>query len=236
MRKLFGVLVLLAVLVGLDRGGAWLAGRAVAAQIQQSAHLQSTPAVTVTGFPFVTQVFQGRYERVDVDTRGAVSIGGLGLDHLTGAVTGARAPLPRILDGSLSSVPVDGAGASAHIGFAELDRLVNPRLSGSGLRVHFSPGGPGRVALRAVVATPLGEVSLRGRAHVSVQDGRLRVAVSEQDLQQAPPVVRAVLTRALDRTFPLPTLPMGFTVTSARPDSTGLNLAVQARDTTLALP
>ena len=236
MRKLFGVIVLVAILLGLDRGGAWLAGRAVAAQVQQSAHLQTAPTVTIGGFPFLTQVVQGRYTHVDVDTAGPVRIGDLGLDRLKGTVTGAQAPLSKIIDGSLSAIPVDQADASAHIGYAELDRLVNSRLSADGLQLHFSSGGSGQVALRAVIDTPPGAVQLKARAHVSVQGGRLRVKVSDQDLQQSPPLLRTILAAALDRTFPLPKLAMGFTVTSAHPDASGLALAVGARHTTLALP
>ena len=236
MRKLFGVVVLVAVLLGLDRGGAWLAGRAVAAQVQQSAHLQTTPTVTFRGFPFLTQVLQGRYTRVDVDAEGPLRIGDLGLDHVKGSITGAQAPLSQVLSRSLSSIPVDRADVSTHIGYAELDRLVNSRLAGDGLQVHFSSGGPGLVTLRTVITTPPGAVTLTGRAHVSVQGGRLRVALSEQDLQQSPPIVRGILTAALDRTFPLPRLAMGFTVTSAQPDASGLELSAGAQHTTLVLP
>ena len=236
MRKLLGLVVLVALLVGVDRAGAWFAGHAVASRIQQAAHLQTAPRVTVEGFPFVTQVLQGRYQRVDVDAAGPLAVGDLGLDHLTGSALGARVPLTEVVNGSVSSIPVDRAEAAAHISWPELDRLVNDRLGAGAARLHFSSGGAGRVAVRTVVDTPVGVVTLRGRAGVSVHDGRLRVTISPQDLQGAPDVVRNVLANALDRSFPLPRLAMGFTVTSASPDSSGLRLGVAAQHTTLALP
>ena len=236
MRKLLGLVVLAALLVGVDRAGAWFAGHAVASRIQQAAHLQRAPRVTVEGFPFVTQVLQGRYQRVDVDAAGPLPVGDLGLDHLTGSALGARVPLTEVLNGSVSSIPVDRAEADAHVSWAELDRLVNDRLGPGAAQLHFSSGGAGRVAVRTVVDTPVGVVTLRGRAGVAVHDGRLRVTISPQDLQGAPDVVRTVLANALDRSFPLPRLPMGFTVTSASPDSSGLRLGVGAQHTTLVLP
>ncbi|MGZ4629691.1 LmeA family phospholipid-binding protein [Oryzihumus sp.] len=236
MRKLIGLVLLVVALVGVDRGAAHLAGQHVADRIQRSAHLQTPPHVTVGGFPFLTQVVQGRYTRVSAQTSGPVSVNGLGVDRLEATVEGARVPLSALTGGTLSSVPVDHAQAGGHITWTELDRLVATRLQGQGLRLTFSSGGGNTARVRAVVSTPLGDVTVRGNADVSVRQGVLRVAVSGRDLQSAPTVVRSALQSALDRSFPLPKLPMGFTVTSAAPDATGLGLAAEASNTTLALP
>ena len=236
MRKLFGLVLLLVALVGVDRGAAYLAGQQVADRIQRSAHLATPPHVTVGGFPFLTQVVQGRYSRVSAQTTGPVSVNGLGVDRLEASVEGARAPLSALTGGTLSSVPVDHAQAGAHITWAELDRLVAARLQGQGVRLAFSSAGGNTVRVRGAVTTPLGDVTVRGDADVTVRRGVLRVAVSGGDLRSAPTVVRSALQSALDRSFPLPKLPMGFTVTSAAPDATGLALRAEASNTTLALP
>ncbi|MEO6887049.1 MAG: DUF2993 domain-containing protein, partial [Jatrophihabitantaceae bacterium] len=60
------VLIVLALLVILDRVGVAVAENQAAKLLQSSQHLDRTPDVHITGFPFLTQVITGNYPEIDV--------------------------------------------------------------------------------------------------------------------------------------------------------------------------
>jgi len=235
VRRIFSLVVVLALLLAVDRGAAWLADQALASKIQHSAKLTSAPAVNIEGFPFLVQLVTGRYKRVTVDVNEPASIHGVKIDRFHGDLEGVHAPLADVLGNKVTSLPVDQATVAGHVSFAQLESLVNERIAADGLKLHLSQGAPGQLAVAGEVATPLGNITLRAHAHVSVDHGRLHLALDPQDLQQLPGIVRDVLTQAVPTSFELPTLPMGFVVTSASVDASGVNLVAQAQHTVLAL-
>ena len=236
MRRIFSLLVLGAVLVAADRGAAWLADRLVANRIQQAANLSSPPTVDIGGFPFLLELAQGRYSTVRIDAPGTAKVHGVRVDHFQGVLKGVRAPLSDVVNSAQgTSLPVDEANVTGHITYAELDALLNARVAGSGLTLHLSEGTPGQLALAADLATPLGKVTVQAHTHVSVTAGRLRLSLQPEDLRGVPGLARGVLAQALPTAIPLPALPLGFTVTAASLDRTGVTLTAQAQHTSVAL-
>ena len=61
--------VLIGLAVGVDRLANHVAEGRIAAVLQSDAHLAHKPTVTVHGFPFLTQAFNGRYDRIEVTAR-----------------------------------------------------------------------------------------------------------------------------------------------------------------------
>ena len=66
------VVVWAVVLIGLDRGGKYLAEYEAAKAIQNSQHLSSRPDVSLNGVPFLTQLIGGEFDDVTIDANGVI--------------------------------------------------------------------------------------------------------------------------------------------------------------------
>jgi len=69
------VVILLALLVGADFGAAAVAEYQVSKRAKAAFNLSDDPAVTVRGFPFLTQAIGGEYDHITVDSNGYVIAG-----------------------------------------------------------------------------------------------------------------------------------------------------------------
>ena len=70
MTRTIRVLIVLAILAGIgfaaDRYAAHVAAGEIASAVQTDAKLARKPHVTIKGFPFLTQVADGKYKHIDV--------------------------------------------------------------------------------------------------------------------------------------------------------------------------
>ena len=227
MRRLLTTLVVLLVLVvAADRIAVSVAQRVVAHKLKQTGQLSTDPSVRVRGFPFLTQAFSGRYDRIDVDT---VSFrrGGVLLHSFHTSLHGSRVRLPDALAGTVEALPVEGLRATAVVTYVDLagsSRIV-------GLRV--GPHG-GQVDLTARL-TVLGQsVSVSARSSVTLR-GRTLVVTAQQVTilgQRSARLNRAIAGR-LDFTVPIGTLPYGLALTSVRVGSAGIVLVASSGPTVL---
>jgi LmeA-like phospholipid-binding len=140
-RWVVAAVVLLGALAALDRGGAYLASRAVADRIQAAEHLSDRPEVDISGIPFLTQVVGGRYDHIRVTFTGLVR-GGVRVARLEVDLRGAHVPFRAILGGHVGRVPVDSGSAVLTLTYADLDAS----LVGRALKVSYG-GTPGTVRL-----------------------------------------------------------------------------------------
>src|SRR5882762_11548404 len=101
------LLVLVVALVGLfvaaDRIAAYAAERTIAKQAQQELTARevtspSQPDVSVGGFPFLTQVLAGKYDKITIDVH-QPTIQDVKLDELDVTATGVNAKTSAILNG-----------------------------------------------------------------------------------------------------------------------------------------
>src|SRR5256885_4227247 len=69
-----GVVVLLVLLLIADRVGVAVAERVAGDTLESSEHLNSRPDVDIAGFPFLTQVATGNYDKITV-TADDVTVG-----------------------------------------------------------------------------------------------------------------------------------------------------------------
>ncbi len=113
MRKL---LIVLAVLVGLliaaDRVAAVVADHEIASRVQNSYNLPSKPSVSVRGFPFLTQVASGNYDKIDLSI-GQVASQGVTVDNLDAHLTGVHAPAGDLLShnsAGITAASISGTG------------------------------------------------------------------------------------------------------------------------------
>ncbi|NLE81253.1 MAG: DUF2993 domain-containing protein [Rhodococcus sp.] len=107
MRKLtIGIALILGLGLVVDFGAAAYTEYRLSRELRDGGHLDADPAVTVHGFPFLTQAWAGKYDNIEFRAQGVES-------DLVGEVTieanlmGAEAPASDVIDGAVQTVPVD---------------------------------------------------------------------------------------------------------------------------------
>ena len=225
MRKLLVALVVLgALLVGLDRVGLMLAERAVADKARTSGGLAAAPDVRIAGFPFLTQVLRGSLDDVRVSARD-VRRGDLRLTAFTAELHDVQIPLRDAVRGQVAAVPVSAIDATALLGYADL-----AAAQGRGLVLSFADNGMVRVTGKVTV---LGR-SVSGSAVSSVRlDGRTIVVTAQRVEVGGASVSTAVLGGRLDLRVPVGALPYGLVLTGLTAGPDGIRLTARSGPTIL---
>jgi hypothetical protein len=228
VRKLLVLLVVLAVLaVVADRVAVSVAEREVAAQLQTQADLAGRPQVDITGFPFLTQVAEGRYDDVEIGLTSADLRQPAGT-RADVSLRGVRLPPSELLAGAVSRVPVDRVDGTATLSYAQLAGRIGGgtavRQEGDGLRITRTV----EVAGQRLPVTASGTVTLDGRDLVI--DVRHVAGAGVQ----LPDVLVGQVSDLLDLRYRIPALPFGLRVTGVRPEADGVAVTVRATDTVLS--
>jgi LmeA-like phospholipid-binding len=225
MRKLLiGVIILAALLVATDRISVAVAENQISDRLTSAYGLAGKPGVTITGFPFLTQVVTGDYQQIDVSAN-QVSADGAVLHHLNVRLTGVHATVSQVLGNGSSMVTADRAAGSAMVGFGTVGhRLpagfqlhpdgknlsVSGKLAVGGARIPVSATVALGVSGSGISVTPV-HVSVPGVAALpSAYSSQLRVVV------------------------PLSTLPLHLRLTSVHVTPDGLRIGAAARDVQFA--
>jgi hypothetical protein len=225
MRKLLiGVIILAALLVAADRISVAVAENQISDRLTSAYGLAGKPGVTITGFPFLTQVVTGDYQQIDVSAN-QVSADGAVLHHLNVRLTGVHATVSQVLGNGSSMVTADRAAGSAMVGFSTVDhRLpsgfrVHPDGKNLGVSGKLAVGGA-RIPVSATVALGVSGSGISVTpVHVSVPGvATLPTAYSSQ--------LRVVV--------PLSTLPLHLRLTSVHVTPDGLRIGAAARDVQFA--
>ena len=221
MRKLLiGVIILAVLLVAADRITLAVAENQISNRLTSAYGLAGKPGVTITGFPFFTQVVAGDYRQIDVSAS-QVPAGGAVLHHLNVRLTGVHATVSQVLGNGSSMVTADRAAGSAMVGFGTVDHRLPSgfrlRPDGKNLRVsgRLDVGGA-RIPVSATVA--LG-VSGSG---ISVTP----VHVSVPGVASLP---SAAYSSQLHVVVPLSALPLHLRLTSVLVTPDGLRISAAAR-------
>lgn len=173
VRKLIlAVACLLALAVVVDFGAAAYSEFRVSRSLREGAGLTADPDVTITGFPFLTQVAAGRYQHVEIRARGVPSAE-LGDVSVEADLHGVQVEAADLFGGSVRTIPVEhldgrvkieATSLGAYLGIPDLQVSAPPadRSDGTG-----GTGGSGMSTGGGIVLTgtvPVGPV----RATVSV--------------------------------------------------------------------
>ncbi|MDO3703865.1 DUF2993 domain-containing protein [Micromonospora sp. C28SCA-DRY-2] len=238
-KVLITLVVLLLVLAGLlvvaDRVAAGVAERAIADQVRQEVAKQDAqsapPEVEVGGFPFLTQVLDGRYERISIvlrDVQGSVQGDAVSVPRLDVDARDVRASLDTIRSGQGEVVAetVNGTGTISYDSLAKL-------LDRPGLRLAEQNG---RLAVTAPVDILGQRLTVTGTADITVgKEGQVALRFNDLDAEGLPnvPLARALLSnyaKGISVDVPLPDLPFQLTVREVRPLPEGLAVTADARD------
>src|SRR5215469_3343804 len=124
MRKLLIALAVLVVLfVAIDRIGLVLAEDQVSSRIATAYNLPTDPGVSISGFPFLTQVVTGNYQQIDV-TADQIQANGVTLHDLNVHLTGVHATISQLLGSGSDTVTADRAAGSALVDYATVQQRL----------------------------------------------------------------------------------------------------------------
>jgi hypothetical protein len=218
MRKLFWFVVVVALLALLvDRGADYAAERVVAGNLRTSQQLRSEPDVSIAGFPFLTQFFDRRYDRVTASARD-VPAGGGDTRLTLSDVTFSFADVTTNRD--FSRFTARTGRARATVSYAELGKVL-------GITVTYA--GKGRIEATKKLTVSGESVSPTITVEPKVLDGVL--SFTNSSLQgNAPSQVGDILRKIFRLDLPLSNLPFDIKVTSLSADARGLELRLAGKN------
>ncbi len=219
-RWVFTVVVIVAVLVGLDFGARAVAESVLASKIEQQG-LTTKPDVSIDGFPFLTQVARKDFRRVTI-TASNVSAGPVTVTTINAVATSIRLNSYAFSSGTIGSV-----SGTALISFASLGNTLTSEfgplgslLNGAGLRL--TDAGPAEV--RATFNLLVTSASATWRVT------RLSGSALNIRLVSSTGVPASLLGSIQNLTLQIPKLPLGLTIDSIAVTPTGVVGNVGARD------
>jgi hypothetical protein len=232
MRRLVGtVVVLLAVLVGLDRVAVLYAQNRVATNIRVSQRLTGAPHVTIHGFPFLTQLFGGTYNDIEASLSD-VRRGSLTLTRVDVNLHHADVPFGDVMGSRVNSVPVERIDGTVTIGYADLADAGQ-----SGLTLTYD--GKGGVRVTGTVRVGGAGISAEATGRIATDSNRIAVSVDNVMVagQPAPAAVSAAVRQTFSFSVALPALPFDIELRSVRATARGIVVAAVGHRITLrALP
>lgn len=216
MRK--GLVIFLVLLVGLviaaDRIGLLVAQDKIAKTVASQYGLDHKPAVTIKGFPFLTQALRGRYGEIDVKV-GDMAQSRVHLTNTVVALKGVDAPLSDAMHGDASKMVADTAISAATIPYADVDKEAPRGLKVSAKGTALQVRGPMTVlGLRRTVT-----------ATVSVRASGRSVRVLPQTVDAGGATIPvALVQRAFSFTMPVKGLPANTRISDVQVDPDGLRV------------
>ncbi len=222
MRKLvIALAVAVLAFVAADRIALAVAENKISQRIAASYSLPSRPAVTIHGFPFLTQVLTGDYQQIDVSVA-RVSVGRIGLTQLHARLDGVHAALSQLLHGSMSTVVADRAAGSAVISYGQL---------AAWLPHGVTVGRAGHDIRLAGTVQLLGtRVPVSATAAPSVTSNGIKVTPRSLTVGSGLSLPSSVLNSRLGVVVPLTNLPLHLRIASVAVTAAGLRAGASARD------
>lgn len=226
MRKVLLVFLILAIggVVVADRFGVRMAEDEIGKRVAAQYKLQRQPDVTIHGFPFLTQVVGGEYDRIDVGL-GDWTEQGVTVNDVKIEMRGVRAALNDMINGNSSQVTARTATASAVLPYEVLKQRAPKGVQSIG------PNGSD-LELRGTYAF-LG-VSAPVDVIVSVKPTGKGIAITPRSVGSAG--IRVPLALVQDRLtyiVPVSNLPIGSRISDIQVTPGGLRVAATAQNVDL---
>lgn len=216
MRK--GLVIFLILVVGLviaaDRIGLLVAQDQIAKTVASQYGLDHKPAVTIKGFPFLTQALRGRYGEIDVKV-GDMTQSGVHLTNTEVVLKGVDAPLSDAVHGDASKMVADTAISTATVSYADVDKEAPRGLTVSAKGKALQVRGPVTVIGLTRTVTATVTVRAAGRS--------VRVLPQTVDAGGATIPV-ALVQQAFSFTMPVKGLPANTRISDVQVDPDGLRV------------
>ncbi|MCH0538558.1 DUF2993 domain-containing protein [Streptomyces sp. MUM 203J] len=227
MRALRILLVLAVVLGGLFAIGDRLALREAeseaASRIRVSQGLSSDPAVSIHGFPFLTQVLDKRFEQVDLSMAGVAATVGdrqVRVGELTAELRDVR------VEGDYTRAVAATASGTARISYGELRKI-----SDSDVTLEY--GGDGKIKVTGTVEILGRKLTRSVLSTVSVVDGSTIRVRADQVPGEGIPMLEELVRQRTDFDREVGGFPAGLEIREVEATADGLMVTVGGKDVVL---
>lgn len=234
------VLIVVVLVVVADRIGAGVAGDRIDEQLTTELAGRGVSTedveVSVDGFPFLTQVLRGRYDKITIELT-EVRAEEARLPQLVVVANGVHAKAADLISGT-ARVTADTVTGAGTIDWESLGVLVNQRADLPVSDVRFAPVGD-LIQAKGVVMEGDVRVPLTATASVELAGDTVKIRLSSAEIDgvELPASVRAAVTQAV-RGFAvsvaIPPLPFDLTIDRLEVAESGLRVAATARNVLLA--
>jgi hypothetical protein len=177
-------LVLIVLLIGADRIGVMVAEQQVADQTKsqltsEDITTSGTPSVHISGFPFLTQVLSGKYDKITIDVPHPTSKG-IQLDAVHVVATGVNAPMSTVLSGGgqIEADKVTGTARMAWTSFQQMVDLSSLKQYGidpTSLRIAGGDDGQIHISVPATILNQQITLNASGRITVSSNVAHVKI-------------------------------------------------------------
>ncbi len=232
-RMLVALTALLVVAVVADYGSRVVAQDVIAQRVRQATAMQATPAVQVSGFPFLTQVIAGTYHDVTVSAVDLPATRGLQVSQVRGSFVGVHVPLSDLVHGGNGPIPVDRVQVSGTVGFAALEAAVTGLLPEAVVALKLSDAGGDQLRIRADYRVAGVSASVAATAKVTLSGGTLRLAVAPQSVTGVPAALAGQVAAALGIGVDLQQFPLGLRPTAVSVGAGGVSVTAVATNVLL---
>lgn len=190
MRKLIiGIIFLAGLGLVVDFGSATYAEYRVSREVREGGSLRSDPEVTVHGFPFLAQAWDGKYRNIEIRARGVQS-DVIGEITVEATLEGVSVPFSDLVDSTVQVVPVDHLEGRMLIDATDLGQFLGiPDLQVSAPPASKSDGtggsgGSGTPTAGGVVLTgtvPVGPVNttVSVQADLLLEGNQVKIVASD---------------------------------------------------------
>jgi hypothetical protein len=230
IRWLVVLVVLAALVAGLDRLAAHVAAGRIATAVQTDAHLAHKPKVDVHGFPFLTQAVGGKYNRIEVTA--ADVFDSLGSSLTTVNFEGVHISASNALDGKVGQIPVDHVTGSVRVSFSDVEAASHI----PGVKVQPVAGQPDELEVGESVDVAGLSVAASVIAHVSASGNTITLKATDVRLPAGAPVPSGVLDQIRSHagfSVTVPGLPTGVRLTGVTVGADGVTATLRADDIVL---
>jgi hypothetical protein len=201
------------------------------------------PDVRIGGFPFLTQVLAGEYQKVTIDVDHPRN-DRVALEHLTLTANQVHAPLNTIMSGS-GQVTADSVRGAATIGWDQVRNLVDttplsqvPGLDLSKLNVAVKND---KLTMSAPVALLGLRMTMNATGTLAVTKGEVRLQIEDLGLTTAGGGTNAVSHDFIDRykslfnvKIAVPSMPYDLVVDNVQTSPSGIMVIATASNVVLA--
>jgi hypothetical protein len=240
------LLVLIVLVIAADRIGAAVAEHQIANQAQsqlagEDITTTGRPDVTIKGFPFLTQVASGHYDRIDISVKNPTSRG-IRFDDVDVIATSVDAPASGLISGN-PQVTAGKVTGTAHINWTAFQQMIDLTgaqqygLDPDTIRITSTTGG--KIALTTPV-TILGQTfTAAATGSVKVDHDKLHVTINsiKANGDALPSPVQQQLNQLrtnLNFDVKIPPMPYNLKVDSINASDAGVSLTASATNVVLA--
>lgn len=213
------LVVLLGLLVGADRVAASLAESQLASKIQQSQHLSQKPAVSIGGFPFLTQVASRDFGHATIDIND-LDAQGVPISHIHADLRGVH------VSSGYNSATVDNLVSTATLTYAAVSAALT-KDAGIGQVTVAKSSTPGQVtaaySLLGVNVTADVEVTLPSANTLEFKAVKVHSDLGSLGLDQ----------NLFDTKVPIAGLPFGMQLRTLQLNASGVDITATGQNVVL---